>query len=950
MSCINKNSQEFKHLVMQSKLPDRVVEAKVSIWQQEHGLDSFPTIEDLPGIKEIKSEVKEQVLVERQDDYKNQIVNLKRSIARVEGSVKKQEFGSPQYTKFKAMEVAMKDALAKYETSKNKAYLYELAEIELGNIEGMIKSYEKGNREVQDHVIAELLPKLDSFYQLDEVATKVKDLKTRYTAVMAHLIQTKVEETSNKKEGLTYDELQQDTQDISSFTKYTGGLINLPNRIARTIAVLIKQAQINISSEQGNLHDKVKKRVTALENWAKANGKSMSETYDMFIQDMGNTTVLTRPYKTEFYKRLNESLKAKDKQHYKFATFDEELGHFVPIDKRAYANPNYTEIFKKGNEELATFYKFYQDTIKEALDKLPLNAQTEWLKKHPEDFIPNVFTETMSDILKTKGFGNKVKNMARYISGVKTYEIMNDDFVKDEELERDVIPLKYITKLTGDNKSKDLGESLFKFGAMAIEHEHLTEILPTTRLLQRSIADNKFINPHKSKLAINGEDSNLYEMIEGFIQMQILGNKTKGKDELKIENIKDEEGNIVGKKVIKMGELADFGLKWNSLLRIGLNPITAFTNVFVGEVGNITEAMGGRFFNAGDLNKATGIFTSQILGKESKTNALIEKYPMLQELTDYEYADNVSIKKGLSGEQLKNYMYAPQKAGEVFLQTRTMIAMMLHTKPDGKTSLWEMLDDKGEIKPEYLKHFGTKEDFKEYMLRNSTKIMGVNEQIHGRYSTRDAAILNQNVIARMTFQFKKWIPAAIEVRFGGKQYNDRLMVETEGRWNTFAKMVWNIKDTLDRQSKGQLTELEVYNFRKTMTEATIFLATIMGALALGWDDDEKRKKSPMYKFTMDQLDKVSGDLLFLSNPKNVTAMTKNPIAMTKLVNSLIDVVKYIPYAAYVGGEENYEIKSGAHKGENKFYRSLGTVIPGYNQLGQNLPELWNERKYVDRTN
>lgn len=950
MACINTSSQEFKHLLLLSKMSEPLLKAKIALWQREHGLDSFPTVEDLPGIKEVKSEVKEHVLVEKPDDYKNQIVHLKRSIARVEASVKKHEFGSPQYTKFKAMEAAMKDALAKYEKSKNKAYLYELAEIELGNIEGMIKSYEKGNREVQDHVIAELLPKLDSFYQLDEVATKVKDLKTRYTAVMAHLIQTKVDETSNIKEGLTYEELQQDTKDISGFTKYTGALVNLPNRIARTIGALIKQAQIKISGEQGALHDKVKKQVDALNDWAKANGKSMSEVYDMFIQDMGNTTVLTRPYKTEFYKRLNASLKAKDKQHYKFAAFDEELGHFVPIDKKTYANPNYNEIFKKGNEQLATFYKFYQDTIKESLNKLPLNAQTEWLKKHPEDFIPNVFTETMSDILKVPGVGNKVKNMARYISGVKTYEIMNDDFVKDEELERDVIPLKYITKLTGDNKSRDLGESLFKFGAMAIEHEHLTEILPTTRLLQRSIADNKFVNPHKSKLAINGEDSNLYEMIEGFIQMQILGNKTKGKDEFKIENIKDEEGNIVGKKVIKMGELADFGLKWNSLLRIGLNPITAFTNVAVGEIGNITEAMGGRFFNAGDLNKATGIFTSQILNKDSKTNALIEKYPMLQELTDYEYAANVSIKKGLSGEKLKNYMYAPQKAGEVFLQTRTMIAMMLHTKPDGKTSLWEMLDDKGEVKPEYLKHFGSKEGFHEYMLRNSTKIMGVNEQIHGRYSTRDAAILNQNVIARMAFQFKKWIPAAIETRFGAKQYNDRLMVETEGRWNTFAKMIWNIKDTLDRQSKGQLTELEVYNFRKTMTEATILLATVMGALALGWDDDEKRKKSAMYKFTMDQLDKVSGDLLFLSNPKNVTAMTKNPIAMTKLANSLIDVVKYIPYAAYVGGKENYEIKSGAHKGENKFYRSLGTVIPGYNQLGQNLPELWNERKYVDRTN
>jgi hypothetical protein len=373
--------------------------------------------------------------------------------------------------------------------------------------------------------------------------------------------------------------------------------------------------------------------------------------------------------------------------------------------------------------------------------------------------------------------------------------------------------------------------------------------------------------------------------------------------------------------------------------------MTAFTNLAVGEIGNVIEAMGGRFFNVGDLNKAGGIFFSQIYKEDSKTRILIEKYPMLQELTDYEYAANVSIRQGLTGEKLKNYMYSMQKGGEVFLQTRTMIAMMLHTKPDGKTSLWEMLDDKGELKPEFLKHFGTQEEFQDYMLRNSTRIMGVNEQIHGRYSTRDAAILNQNVLFRMAFQFKKWIPAAVETRLGRKQYNDRLMAETEGRWITFLKLTANLKNSVERYNKGELSEMEIYNLRKTMTEIAIFSATMLAAIAMGWDDDDKRKKSASYKFTMDQLDKVSGDLLFFANPKNVTRLSKNPFALTKLVDQLVDIVHYIPYLAY-GGE--YAIKSGAHKGENKFYRSLGQVIPGYNQLGQNVPELFNERKYVER--
>jgi hypothetical protein len=886
---------------------------------------------------------------ESKNKYKNQIINLKRSIGRVAASVKKYKPGTEQYERFKAMEVSMRDMLAKYETTKNKAYLYALANIELDNIEALIRAYEKGSREASVKIVSELLEKLDSLYQLSEegIPERVNNLRTRYTSIMQHIVKTSVDTTSNKKEDLSYSELQADQRDISAPNMLTGALVNSDNRIARTIGMLIKNTQIKISSEQGAIYEKIKAYTENLKEYSKANGMNMKQVYSLFIQDLNNTTVLTRPYTTEFYEKLNASLKAKDKLYLNFAKWDVATNRHVPINPVKYTNENYTTIFKKGNESLADFYKFYQQTIKESLERLPDGEQVERI--NPEDFIPNLYATSLVDIVKAEGFTGKLKFLAKYITGMQTYEIKKSDLVKDEESERDIISLKYISKLTGEEKSRDLGESLFKFAAMSIEHEQLSDILPQTRLLQRSLADNTFISPHKSKLAVKGVDSNIYNMVDKFIEMQVLGKKSNGKDEITISTEYDKvTGEEISRKIIKLGELADFGLKWNSLLRIGLNPMTAFTNIAVGEIGNAIEAMGGRFFDRKDLTKASGIFFSQIHDKDSKTRIIVEKYPILQELTDYEYAANVSIKQGiygLTGEKLKNYMYSFQKGGEVFLQTRTMIAMMLHTKPDGKTNLWEMLDDKGELKSEFLKHFGSKEEFDDYMLRTSTRIMGVNEQIHGRYSSRDAAILNQNVLFRMAFQFKKWIPAAVETRLGRKQYNDRLMFETEGRWLTTKKLIFDLRNSIDRFNKGELSEMEIYNLKKTGSEILIFAAITATAMAMGWDDDDKRKKSASYKFFMDQLDKTSGDILFFANPKNVTALTKNPFAITKLVDQLVDVLAYLPYLAYTG---DYEVKSGAHKGENKFYRSLGKVIPGYNQVGQNIPELFNNKKYVER--
>lgn len=943
MNCINRNSQEFKHLVLQSKLPELVVEARISTWQEQHGIDAYPSLEDL---KNIKSDTKpvEKESIKPENKFKNQVVNLKFSINNITNLLAKTPKDSARYEKLKAMQANMKDLLAKYEVSKNKAYLYELAEVDLDHIEFIITNYELGKRETQISRITELWDRLDSLYFLPEIASRVDELRNRFHNIAVHITENLVETQSNIKKGLSYNELQANKKDIGGFETWTGALTNVENPIARTIGSLIKSTQLEISSKQGIVYEDIKSKVEDLKKYAKSNNESLKDVYSTFIQDTGKTTVLTRPYTSEFYEALNTVRKAKDRSVYKLATYDETTNQFVPIDKTKYTNPNYTKIQK--TKELRDFYEFYQKTIKESFDRLPINRQTQYLKEHPQDFIPNMFTESLSDVLKISGIKGKSKGLVKYITGMKRYEISKDDFIKDADLERDVIPVQYLAKLTGDKKSKDLGESLFKFAAMTIEHEELSEILPQTRLLQRSLAENKFVNPHKANTLISGDESNIYKMVDAVIDMQVLGKKTKGFDEITTNTLYDEEGNITGKKVIKAGELADFALNWNSLLRIGLNPFTALTNVIVGEIGNIIEATGGRFFTASDLNKASGMFFGQTFSKDSKMNALVERYPILQELTDYEYAANISIRTGLTGEKLKNYMYSAQKAGEVFLQTRTMVAMMLHTKPDGKTSLWEMLDDKGDVKSEYLKHFGTKEDFKEYMLRTSTRIMGVNEQIHGRYSTRDAAILNQNVWAKLAFQFKKWIPAAIESRVGEKKFSDRLMVDTEGRWRTVFNLAVHAKDTLDRMKKGELTELEVYNAKKTLTETVILLGTIVGAMWLGWDDEEKRKRSAWYKETMNQLDKVSGDILFFANPKNVTAMSKSPFAITKLANSVITTVQYLPYGAYI---MDYKVKSGAHKGENKFYRSLGSIIPGYNQLGQNIPDLFDNSKYRDRT-
>ena len=52
-SCVNKNTKEFKDLAEQSNINPIILAAKVSLWQEENGLDNFPKISDI--VKEDKS-------------------------------------------------------------------------------------------------------------------------------------------------------------------------------------------------------------------------------------------------------------------------------------------------------------------------------------------------------------------------------------------------------------------------------------------------------------------------------------------------------------------------------------------------------------------------------------------------------------------------------------------------------------------------------------------------------------------------------------------------------------------------------------------------------------------------------------------------------------------------------------------------------------------------------
>lgn len=820
--------------------------------------------------------------------------------------------------------IRINSALLEYLETNNKQLLINAANEVLDDIEKDIEYWEeqlnKNNKSINVDRLEKDIHIIQMFMELTGTRDRAGKLYERMRPKDSKSILTKyVLNLVRNATGKDLDEsdIDYNSKDIFVGEKNFGTLSDVTNYLGKTVGHEIKEAQNKILESNRESYNELKKHIDILESYNKRNNILSNKAFDIFIQESNVTTILTKEFTTAFYDELRKANKMEREEGLAYkrsiAIFSQDKKVWEPRNRDKYINRNYIKIM--STPELKQFYEFYQKSIKEIFEKLPINRST--------NFIPNIAEQTLLDIIKSdRSVQDKFKESIENITGVYDLNKQEDGFVNEENLLSDEIPLKYIGNLGTELKSRNLDKSLLTFMQFANNYTHMSEILPKTRLLQEEIKSRKFLSNTNNDLMIEGKDSNIYKMTKDFIEMQVKG-KTK----------KEE---ILGK--FDYGKYIDFGLKYTSLLRIGLNPFNAITNIFVGSIGNIIEAVGGRYFTLSEFSKASKIFFSEVGNKDSKVNKLIDLYNPLMELEDYENMQNIQIGSKEYKEKIKSIMYAPQRLGEKMMQTSTMIASMLHDKittKEGKSiSLWEAFDEKGVWNEELMGRPLSKDE----IFKSTNKIQRINQMIHGRYSAKDAATLTQYSLFRAAFQFKKWIPAAFESRFQSRRTDDRLGYDIEGRyitlWNLVGKKIFsnpfeaiqNLVGPLLSQKKmlekGNLTELDIYNMRKNMMELTIILASVLMFIGLGPDEDEK-KTSGWYKFSMNQLDRISGDLLFFYQPGQLNKGLIG-VPMSKTIADLIKVVKSVPYAF---GIDNSEYQSGPRKGENKFIASGLDILP-----------------------
>lgn len=762
----------------------------------------------------------------------------------------------------------------------------------LNSAESIISNL-KSNPNIAANDILQAKDIIDAWKEFQGLRDKSNKLEEELYPFINNLNIDKINEYSTRKEKVTQALIDSQTKDIDSIKKWVGALADSPNVIAQTIGTMISESHNKAAIKNKETNDKIQEELDALITYSKKNGVKVSDMYNVFIVEKEGSLSLIR-------------------------------GEF---NTDGSVNPNWAKI--QETPELLRYYNFYKDTINNLQQNIPyFKGSSSW-------FIPNLANSNIKD---------KLKKLSPLKERSTTYS-------KDENLKADIVPLEMHKPIPSAKKSKDLSEALSQYSKFSSKYEEMSKILPEVRLLQEEIkyvrdpktgkiTDRLYTKASNPSVKVEGKDSNLNKMVEDVINMQIKGKMKKDEGKYKYNDIYDENGEVTGEKYVDIAGAIDDILKYNSVLRIGGTMIGAVSNVVFGDISSIIEGVGGRFFTVRGLIQAGNIFWTQTWKKDSTLNKIHKDLDILRDLDDYNYSEDIKAKGSntkLSVEKFEELLYAPQKKGELFIQSKVMLAIMIK---DG------LITSKGELTEKYNSLTAKEKD----QLRG--KIQQEINITQGRYTNREAATIQQAVIYRAFSQFRKWIPAAIENRFGSyNPHDNRLGTDNEGRYRTTVKLLGkaaknksigdamyyvfapllNAKAAIE---SGKMTELEVHNMRKMLAEVITWAILGFAYAGLHGNDDEnkRRRKNPVIKTALTLLSRAEGDVNFFYSPSSLTNVAVVPI--DKTIMDIIKTISLLPTVLEIGDQKDWAVQRGRKKGQSKFRAQLPKVLPAANAVNQ----------------
>lgn len=519
------------------------------------------------------------------------------------------------------------------------------------------------------------------------------------------------------------------------------------------------------------------------------------------------------------------------------------------------------------------------------------------------------------------------------------------------------IPIFYINKIKDQGELlKDFSSAIQHLAGTAINYEAMNNIKDTVEFMADFIKDQEVAagRSYKSidmvedtgirvykQLKTFASNSNTIGIVEGFIDKHIYG-----------VNIKD-----TGKYHHLLRNL----LAYTSIKSLAVNVKGAISNYLVGELQMLIEAGAMEFYNPADYIWAHGkVFGDNTVGSVGRimdfmTNNTNSKSVLLAQIFD-------PLNENFSEQQHQRYYRGPLRhllgkdftfigygTGEHLIHFVTMYAILHNTKIkiNGETktlydvfSVGNKVDGNSELiidkNATYTNDEGQEVPIDNAFLEKIRKrIRHANQTMHGAMNEEDKGLIHQHMAGRFIMNLRQWMVEHYSRRYRGSHYDATLGEYREGFYNTTSKFVYAmIGDIFNFQKESMLhwnemNSMQKANCRRALSELTVLSSLLTLSFALGEPDEHKKEfwmRMWIYQ-TKRAITDINGSTPW-GIPMEMNTLINSPIAASNVVNSFI-----YPFAGI--GDINETIKSGKHKGENRYFRNIKKyLIPFYGQIEQ----------------
>lgn len=578
--------------------------------------------------------------------------------------------------------------------------------------------------------------------------------------------------------------------------------------------------------------------------------------------------------------------------------------------------------------------------------------------------------------------------------GIATVNGIREDLVDAQGKVVYRLPLFFTHKLEKRSKmSTDYSRSMTAMATSIINYDEMSKFFDILQLTKDFIAK-------KDVTATMGQ-SVIGSVYEGGKKILGINTATKQGESRTAGFLNDYwEANVIGrrKKAFVVGntsidKIADSLTRYTSVVGLSANVLGAQANLLVGKIQMLIESGfcilgGGEFFSMKDYRKAQAQYLKLMWpclaemgsnNKKSKLGLLMDFFDVSSDFFDQlkEQGYHSSALAKILGNSSLFMLYG---GGEHMLHAETMLSVLNAIKvkdPNGKeVSLYNALDIKVEDKngTVVLKDGYTYEG-KPIDLNDLNGIVGrardiikyCNDSMHGAFGAKDKGMIHRTFFGRMLMNFRQWMPAHYQRRFGKRRYNTILKEDREGFYVSTAKFLLQLaRDARVGKFEWvkrwkQLSKMENYNCKRTLSEAIILLANWCLIMLVGSYKDKNKswaRRNLIYQLRRIDLEigatsflpllssntisklfgleenKSYGGKSFLSPLSNTVKILNSPFSSLNTWETIEDLFAF--------GRLFEDVQSGKYEGDNLYLHKLGKDVPWISKIKKSFIDLTND--------